>query len=1060
MSENPLFIAGAIDRVLENYVAKGDSAAAFRILSSAGVKPALSTLASLAKFGSEQFRDPIIAMTRQRLDGLQSTDDQRHAISIAETYDDDQLLDEVSSFSQEEAAVVAPLLAARVRCAVKRGGSYEELVRILDEFADNPGIGSDDIVSLLPYLPSFPNDAQLQRIGESLIALVKGAPSTALLIRLANRRFVNGERIEAVARADVETNPDQVADNLIALIKVNAKAALGIWRENNSSILAGISLSRLSELTAAALSVFDDNDWRLLLEAVSGCDQTHEAAPLFLELLVRRQTQVGDAYRFSDFILTELRDNHDDAGYLLRLTRVGSQLQLWRDDNFASNAEILCDDLQAGACDICRAILLVLQDERRAAYEIVTTLQCAPHDPMAEVITELTRGCGVYKFSPYTGVVDTAHVVDDVLSQSLYTPQSGERLLVIAERGADPGPILSCVDSDVDVTYCSMDNWEGKYADKADRYWSLRDLFLDADPLARELTYSVRQIAEYVASFFSVRQSIALDSEKRRFAQRPLAIALEDAVEGAVVNAFCMLRAIEKFDGDSVIFALADPSILENFADEILASGKKVCACFAKPNATSSGERFVKLITPQIESQAAAPLSLHEIGDFLRLLDSLSFEKFVSSAPNPKPGSVLLMGAFGDHIYTENIIPTIQQFLKDRDVHVLEPLSVGHCRAALENAFGIDLSRTQSSNALHIVDASAEIAGAMRKFKNIAAVLDRICDDALAGVDPTLFQLGDYNIKRFLERNITAFFRKSFLRFELCMKLYEELFSAHDYEALFVFSERLPVRMSAVAVAREQGVKSVDVMSVNAVRLPRYRPPKADILTSMDTLTSDFFRDFYGAPENRIALTGSPRMDFILDKIRGSDPAETKAYLDISDDVKVILYACQLQPIDRCISIMNQLVKVVEQRDDVILIAKLHRRENFARERAYEAAAVSSLAFNRIRLVRDDPYLNEIAHSLRVADVVVSMYSNALREAACVGVPFVAADYFETSLPFDYSVQGLGYKAKSEDELFDQVFRIIESGVDPFYNRRRQEFFEKNPQLLNRRSAELIAALV
>jgi hypothetical protein len=628
-------------------------------------------------------------------------------------------------------------------------------------------------------------------------------------------------------------------------------------------------------------------------------------------------------------------------------------------------------------------------------------------------------------------------------------------VLIICERNALPSVLLSADLKASHLTVCTMDSDLGRHGDVPDEYWSLRDLSFDASSVAKAQTAHVRLISEAVMSRYQMYNTLTLSSERNVGFQRPLATAIEDSLDGQVVMARCILTAIENFSGEDVILCLKNSRFLDLFESSFLATGKRLFVNFPRLTAEQDIKSLMKPREPAKTSSSAT------ISKYMAALDDLTFHGAEQKVqPTGRP-TVAVMSAFTDRIYVENVVPMISSLLENYDVCVIESDAPAACRAVLVDAFGPAFDQHRpGKNQLRFVDINQDLSEGLVSLKNSKVVMETLARETISNFAADIKTIERLDIGGLLETSLGGVLNSTAHRLGVAARMFRAVFSAGKFDGLYVSSERLPIRMTAVQAGREAGTPTVDVMSVNSVNLLRYRPAVSDILTSIDTITSEFLSEFYGVPSSRIALTGSPRFARIIESIECSDEAETRRRLGISSSEKVILYACQLQPIDRCVDILRQLVSVAEASPSITLIVKLHRRENFAREKIYEAVVAETLARDRIHIIGDDPYFNNIAHSMRVSNVVVSLYSNAIREAACVGIPVVAADWFETPLPFDFPGHGLGARASSPDELQSIVLSLLESGPSAEYEARSHAYKAANPQLFDDSAAGRIASVL
>jgi len=1042
-------------RVVEDYIIQGDHDAAVALLvADAGGQlnpPEYHRLVRVSD--SEEITDALKdSFGRLVSAGKVKSKDLSAALSLAEELQSDSLYDEVAKVLATDMTTDLDCALVHVRHLWRTAADAVQVRDFATTFVSANIKTLDALSDFVSSSAKLRDDVAIKAVFDgACIALEERNQESVAYARVLALGVRGGviERVGAAAKMLKIGKAVATGDYAVVqsdLFEVDAEVAVALWRMRFADACNALSPDLILELVRSGATHLNADDWGKLLHELQ-LNSVYKRADSALHLLTAMDIRVrsgGDILHELDVLVDLIVTHANDASVITYFYERSGAWKLWLCDDLQAIVERSTTSLRSPSRELIDAVFLLSQGEnsraRRtldgAALHMLGSLQ-----PLAEELVVVSR---LYRVGSFSG----PHAA----------PPKGAEVLVICERGADPSAIMSMEEMDYEITYCSMDNWGGRHAVAPKAFWSLRDLFLDADPASRALNRRMRQLSEGIVSSYINTQSSVLASERHAHYQRMLSVALEDAVEGTATMASCMLRAVHKFPGKYVVLALKGAAMFSYFSESFLSYQKTMYVSVSGRNPASAASELVGCEEKKKPARAAATASPAAVAGFFEAQDRRSFAELIQTIPRTDRPAVLFMGAFKDPIYVDNVIPIIRGLLVNYDVYVLEVDAIGICTERLVEAFGEDLKATgEAGNELRLIDFSTEMKAAMRGLRKDAAVLQTLADEALSAISAKILSLDGLDLGVYFKRILPGLLRSVVLRYQICTSFYEQLFASIEFDGLFACSERLPVRMSAVEAANKFAVKTVDVMAVNSVKLPRYRPARANFVTAIDTVNTNYFTEFYGLPESRVVLTGSPRMDKILGEINSSDPAKTRSCLGVGDKTKVILYACQLQPIDRCISILEQLIKVVESEPDSVLLVKLHRRENEAREKIYFETASRSPDFDRIRLIRDDEYLSDIVHSLRIADVVVSMYSNALREAACVGAPFVAADYFETPLPFDYVANGLGVRAGSEEELVDTVHRILMHGPDKLDTFRRQQFLSNNPQLLDGSSVERIA---
>jgi CDP-glycerol glycerophosphotransferase (TagB/SpsB family) len=274
---------------------------------------------------------------------------------------------------------------------------------------------------------------------------------------------------------------------------------------------------------------------------------------------------------------------------------------------------------------------------------------------------------------------------------------------------------------------------------------------------------------------------------------------------------------------------------------------------------------------------------------------------------------------------------------------------------------------------------------------------------------------------------------------------------------LFFVSTTRMVNLRCVAVkARTNNIPVVDIQALNVLRHPKYKAPVADRATVIDHLSAEIYTDYLGYPADRICITGSPRIDQIRAGTLATNVPEALHSLGIADNRQPrILFASQLQPIERCESILRQLCTVSRETGSPVIV-KLHPREGDSRMQAYRRLIEREGAADGIHIVGRVP----IQKVLAISHVVVTMFSNVAREALLVGKHVIVANYFDSELPLRFDKEGVAVGAYSEQELRERVreglalFRLSGGQIAG-----ETPYMARNPHLKLGNSSEAIIAL-
>ena len=992
-----------------------------------------------------------------------NTFEKSQLLMIAAGTKDQVLSEEIESLFTDAERLSKDYVLAKLRQPQKDGG--KDRFAFVEPFVDRRRKELDVVYKMLRWCAEELDAADAQRVFDHAWGAIATPCETAehhrldiVLLAKDNGWLQDDAAAAQVSTIGHEASGERLVRALILLADVDEDHFNSLWGQRKRNLFSTITAEYFLLLSQAAGRRLDSEAWAELIRFIAQKRLFDSAESMvdFLKAVGQRRQYHDDIAQIIDVLLKATRESIRNRSVFAYFNRMAPSWNLWK----AHDALALVA-AEAGALPrldkaLFTSLWLSVCGEKAAAYDELHENNIAWPQSLEPLVREVSLSTRVHSLSDILTRYDPDSF--NALSVVPELPPDGERVLVICERGADPSAFLSLKEKGYAITLCIMDSWESPHEEAPKEFWSLRDLFLDSDELSKRVKYSLREVSKSVVGHYLNAKSRVQETEKDSGYERTLSVALEDSLESPLTMACCMLRAIGRFKGDHVVLALTGGAGFFPFADAFLECDKKLYFVLTAENAHTAVQKLRRLNEQEVLADAVSSKRLLGRSDFD--IDVSGLESYFARIPKPRRPAVLVMSSFTDPLYRETMLPVIDRLLLEKDVYVFEPSSLSAAREALAPSLRMSVERQeQDAGQLVLIPGGEAIDSVLQASPNDDEFWRAVTSTALRTLKLSNFDFAGLDVTDFLYESLPATLKRTIRRLEVVSAVFDALIEKFRFDAFFVCSERLPVRMVAVESAQKHGLHAIDVMALNAVRFPRYRPPKSDTLTSIDTITSDFFKNFYGTPSENIALTGSPRMDHILSLIRDVDESAVRAALDVAGDAKIILYACQLQPIEWCISILQQLIKVVDQNPDAVLIVKLHRRENFAREKIYEEALKGSANIDRIIMVRDHPILDDMTKCLSVADVVVSIYSNALREAACVNAPFVAADYFEAPVPFDYFEGGIGLKATSEDDLFEKVDKLVKWGPDTLYKKRAAQFFECNSQLTDGNSAVRIAQL-
>jgi hypothetical protein len=308
-----------------------------------------------------------------------------------------------------------------------------------------------------------------------------------------------------------------------------------------------------------------------------------------------------------------------------------------------------------------------------------------------------------------------------------------------------------------------------------------------------------------------------------------------------------------------------------------------------------------------------------------------------------------------------------------------------------------------------------------------------------------------------------ASFRDTFLRqFPWTMRSYREVETVLRREkpnALVLYAESSGLGRAAVAAARARGVPSIAVQ--HGIMYPQYyshEHARDELLgdpVPIPTRTAVFGelakkllveRGSY--PEERIAITGSPKFDALVANASTYDPGRTLRSLEIREE-RVLVLATRWTAVH---PVFEELVRAVEDRSEVVLLVKPHQAESSA---PYQQV-VKSLSATRTRILPGETNLLEL---LFASDGLITVDSFASSEALVLGRPVLVLNLPGNLGPLVESGVALGVRrgesiGKALDALlFDpETARSLET--------KRKEYIRRFAFGADGRSTQRIADLI
>lgn len=346
----------------------------------------------------------------------------------------------------------------------------------------------------------------------------------------------------------------------------------------------------------------------------------------------------------------------------------------------------------------------------------------------------------------------------------------------------------------------------------------------------------------------------------------------------------------------------------------------------------------------------------------------------------------------------------------------------------------------------------ADLEAVVDQDETFSALFQRMS----AKVDQAIHNHQIYNggsVNELLSAILRSFVNKE-LRLTLSRFVYfEELFTLCAPRVVVLSTSRWVAVRGLSIIAKQLAIPTIDVQSLNVLEHPKYKSPVADKATVIDQMSLEVYRDYLNYPEQDIFITGTPRVDEIRASTMSLSVEGLRRKFDLPDnDRPTLMFASQLQPLERCLSILTEMCAVSKD-CGASLIIKLHPREGISRRQAYEGLIERGGVKNQTAILGPVP----IQEVLAVSQVVVTMFSNVAREALLAGREVIIANYFDTQLPIRFDLDSGATGAYSAAELRELLSGAVKhSAASQTYEIAESEYMRANPHLATGGSVERI----
>lgn len=213
-------------------------------------------------------------------------------------------------------------------------------------------------------------------------------------------------------------------------------------------------------------------------------------------------------------------------------------------------------------------------------------------------------------------------------------------------------------------------------------------------------------------------------------------------------------------------------------------------------------------------------------------------------------------------------------------------------------------------------------------------------------------------------------------------------------------------------LAAKLGIQTIEVQSGTIAPNPRFIPPTADWVLAMEEFSRDVYCDFHGRDPGSVEIVGSPKIDAMVEPLRGVSRLEARRRNDLAESARIVLFATQPLGLTRASQVMEMVTAAVNGLPGAHLVVKLHPNEGVEYEHAYREVA-RQIGLRRFRIERDAA-TNELVVA---ADAVITVYSTVGLEAFVLARPVVVANPFGERPAYDLRSLGVAEEAADEATL-------------------------------------------
>lgn len=638
----------------------------------------------------------------------------------------------------------------------------------------------------------------------------------------------------------------------------------------------------------------------------------------------------------------------------------------------------------------------------------------------------------------------------DVANDKIITfPEPRQNILVFVESGAD---ILFLLENDdfynCNYTVYAFNSMASEINAPNVRVKSLRDLIPDNTETSHDIYQKTNQFAEILKhALLTVSDVAGLCSEK---ALEIILRTLDDKLATHMHLGKCFEKALEmEASADRILIVLSQGNQMLPMipAFEAIAGYGTLFLTSSTMSAQAIEKKYRKLIAESEYSRQNYDASSECSVDVALELENVIpdvIERAEITATNYPKDAHLIASIFNSPVYRTATIELANYLFKGgQKVALCENVPLPwdfFSQYKLSKEMGGEPYIISHGNLINLVSTSPRLKASFADLANAAiGKALHYSKSIIKGNEAVYYSLAHSFIQGQLANSLLQY------------HYFNAFFQMTNCAAVYAVSSRVAQLGLLVIAAEEQGIATIDVQALNVHAHPKYRAPITSFATAIDDVAADILTNYFHYPADKIKVLGSPNYDQLVRKVNQVDRDQVRAKLGLANISKnAILFASQLQPIERCESIIKQLI-TVSLETGCNLIIKPHPREEDNRIWLYKELIQEFGDTSTMRIAQGCDAYEVIA----LTNVTVTMFSNVAREAFLCGHKVVVANYFGTTHPIEFDKEGLAASANSENDLVELVKGYL---LDPSED-HSNEYIKRNNHLTLSNASQKIVEL-